>query len=386
MSDDKVRILCVDDEPHVLQALNRVLRRDYEVVIEAGGPAAVERLQEDGDFAVVVSDMRMPGVDGVGVLSAARRLAPDASRVLLTGHADVRAAIAAVNEGRILRFLTKPCRPEQLSEALEEAVERYRTRRVEREVLERTLHGSVQALVDFLALANPVAFGRATRMRRQVRELAQLMGLRELWPMEMAAVLSQVGVVGLDPDTAARYAVGAELDATAQAQVDALPEVAIRLLGDIPRLDEIREILSHLSDRFDGAGPQSRGGEAIPLGARLIRPILDYDLLRSQGCSAVEALGRLVAREGRYDPAVLSDLETITGAEAHLEVRELRLQEVERGMVFLDDVRSQDGTLLVARGQEVTDHLLERVTRYWGDLELPRPVRVTVPVAAVGSA
>ena len=168
MSERPPRILCVDDEAHVLDGLSRVLRHRAEVVTAVGGPAGLALLQSDRDFAVITSDLRMPGLDGVAFLAAACRLAPDATRLLLTGNADVRSAIAAINDGHIFRFLTKPCPPEVLIAAVDQAIAQYRLVTAERVLLQETLHGSVKALVDVLALASPVAFGRAARCQRLI--------------------------------------------------------------------------------------------------------------------------------------------------------------------------------------------------------------------------
>ncbi len=377
-------VLCVDDDRAVLDGFSRILRRDFELVLATGGAAGVAELHSGRPFAVVLSDMRMPAINGVAVLTAARKLAPEAVRIVLTGHADTASAAAAVNEGQIFRFLTKPCAPEVLRAVLFQGVEQHRLISGERVLLEQTLRGSVQALIEVLALTSPVAFGRAERARRLIGDLAQLIGFRDRWQMEMAAMLSQVGVVTLPPAVAERYATGAELSGTDARLVAELPGVALRLLGEIPRLDEIREILRHVNARYvPGHVDQPLAGDAIPLGARMLRAILDYDLLRSSGHSSSDAMNRLHAHTGWYDPALLSDLATVVGAETEGEIVELRFQDVKVGMVFVDDVRARDGTLLVARGQEVTASLIGRIENFWADLELPGPVRVTARVAAV---
>ncbi len=297
------------------------------------------------------------------------------------GHRSGRAAVAAVNEGQIFRFLTKPCPPEVLGTALRQAVEQHRLVTAERELLERTLKGSVQALLDVLGLANPVALGRAARARRLIGALAALIGFRDRWQMEMAAMLSQVGAIALPAATAERLAAGAGLSTVEEAQVADMPAVALRLLAEIPRLDEIRAILGHVHLRYDGPVDQVPRGDDIPLGARMLAVVLAYDRLTTAGHAAPEALARLQAHQGWYDPAILADLATVTGAEAGREILELRLPDVKLGMIFVDDVRTSDGTLLVARGQEVTPGLLGRVENYWSALELPAPVRVNLPEA-----
>jgi response regulator RpfG family c-di-GMP phosphodiesterase len=379
VSERLPRILCVDDEAHVLDGLSRVLRHRADVVTAVGGPAGLARLQTDRDFAVITSDLRMPGLDGTALLAAACRLAPDATRILLTGHADLRSAIAAINDGHIFRFLAEPCPAAVLMAAMDQAIAQHRLVTSERVLLEETLHGSVKALVDVLALASPVAFGRAARCQRLIGELAALIGFRDRWQMEMAAMLSQVGSVTLPTELAERYYHGRPLTSEERTRVDRLPLVALSLIAGIPRLDEIHAILEHVGDRFGGARSQSASGEGIPLGARLLRVVLDYDEFRSAGYPAEAAVERLEARSGWYDTAILADLRTIVSAGGTETVQELHLGEVEEGMIFVDDLRSTGGTLLVARGHEVTHALLHRIRTFWSDLEVAGPVRVTVP-------
>ncbi|HZU85804.1 MAG TPA: response regulator, partial [Polyangiaceae bacterium] len=103
------RILCVDDEPSVLDALSASLRRDHDVVAIAGASAALEALTRDPTIAVILSDLRMPGMDGATFLGKARAIAPDAARLLLVAQGELDLALAAMNEGRIFRFVIKPC-------------------------------------------------------------------------------------------------------------------------------------------------------------------------------------------------------------------------------------------------------------------------------------
>ncbi|HTS71985.1 MAG TPA: response regulator [Terriglobia bacterium] len=121
------RILIVDDEELVLQALERQLHARFEVTTATGGKEALRLVMSQGPYAVVVSDLRMPGMDGVTLLFLIRTAAPDTVRILLTGHTDMEAASAAVNEGKVFRFLLKPCPSGVLFRALEAAVEQYQS-------------------------------------------------------------------------------------------------------------------------------------------------------------------------------------------------------------------------------------------------------------------
>jgi len=119
------RILLVDDEVMVLEALRRQLHPKFDVTTASGGAEAIQIVMRQGPFAAVVSDLRMPGMDGVALLYLIRQAAPDTVRILLSGKADVEAVSAAVNEGSIFRFLLKPCPPHVLLRALDAAVEKH---------------------------------------------------------------------------------------------------------------------------------------------------------------------------------------------------------------------------------------------------------------------
>jgi len=144
---ERARILLVDDEVRVLDAMRRNLRTYFDITTATSGAEALDILQHQGPFAVLVSDLRMPGMGGLELLAEARKLAPDTTRVLLTGKTDLASAIAAsrpgvVREGTIFRFLTKPLLPDLFLKALAAAVEHHRLRTAERLPLEPTLRSS----------------------------------------------------------------------------------------------------------------------------------------------------------------------------------------------------------------------------------------------------
>jgi FixJ family two-component response regulator len=193
-------------------------------------------------MAVVVSDMRMPGMDGAAFLAEVRSRWPEVVRMLLTGQSDIESAIAAINKGQIFRFLTKPCPPPALLAAVQAAVAQHELITAERVLLEQTLHGSIKALTDMLALVSPVSFGRATRVKQLVSDIAGHLGLKERWQVEVAAMLSQIGHMTLPAETAERVYYGRALSNDEQRLVARLPGLTESLLGNIPRLETVREI------------------------------------------------------------------------------------------------------------------------------------------------
>jgi response regulator RpfG family c-di-GMP phosphodiesterase len=350
------RILCVDDEPYVLEGLRDMLRRSFDVRVATSGAEGLELLREEpNSYAVVISDMRMPQMGGADFLRMARLIAPDAVRMLLTGHADLEAAIRAVNGARLFRFLTKPCDSDELMRACAGALAQHRLQTAERELLEETLRGSVNALAEVLALANPAAFGRGGRVKALAGTLARAAELSNWWEVEVAAMLAHIGAVTLPQSTAEKLYAGERLTAEETVMVDRVPVVTRQLLGKIPRLEGVIEIL----DRYQ-AVPREDSGSLVPVGARVLRIAVDYANLESGGASASVALGAMRTR-GVYDHALLQTFADVVGVGAAPKVYEVAVRGLRVGMSLAGDVRSSDGVLLVARGQRVSTQLIERL-------------------------
>jgi response regulator RpfG family c-di-GMP phosphodiesterase len=378
-NNDRPRILCVDDEPNVLEGLARTLRSHFVVETTTEGKVALDLFRTAEPFAVVMSDQRMPQMTGVQLLAHARTVAPATVRVLLTGQADMESAIAAVNEGNIFRFLTKPCATDVLLKALDACCEQYRLITSEKVLLEQTLRGSIKALVDILSLVSPGGFGRATRVRQSVELLMNHFQIRERWPVEVAAMLSQIGCVTLPAATLDKLYRGEPLNKPEQEMVDRMPAAAEKCLSNIPRIDSVREILLQSSAHFARAKQRSDAEiEAeIPWGARALKVALDFDLLESGDSAKDHPMAIMRGRKGWYDPEILQAFAAIRGNPQDTSLMlELTISEVGVGMVFGEDLKSSKGLLLIARGQEVTPTLLERMRNFSADLAIREPVRM----------
>jgi FixJ family two-component response regulator len=135
MAGDK--ILFVDDEAPVLDGYRRLLRQEFLVSTAISGEEGLAAIKANGPFAVVISDMRMPGMNGAEFLAQVHSRSPHSVRMLLTGHADLDSAIDAVNRGKIFRFLTKPCEKPALMEAIQSGLEVYRAASAENELVKK---------------------------------------------------------------------------------------------------------------------------------------------------------------------------------------------------------------------------------------------------------
>jgi response regulator RpfG family c-di-GMP phosphodiesterase len=357
-TETRPRILCVDDEPQILESLRDTLRRSFDVRVAASGPEGLALLQEEpAEFAVIISDMRMPLMSGSVFLREARRTAPDAVRILLTGYADLDAAVDAVNEAQLFRFLTKPSQASDLLAACQAALAQHRLQTAERVLLEQTLKGAVKALTEILGLASPAAFGRSARVRKLVMATAEALGVTDTWEIEVAALLSNLGAVTLPAETAEKLYAGTVLTPGEQEMVSRVPDLTRGLLEHIPRLEGVTSIL----DGYRRSAGIRIDGE-LPLGARILRIALDFDTLDAHGADHDVALAALRGRGPIYDAALLDAFEQVVGhSSEHLIVREIRCGQLRAGMMLASDVRSDAGSLLIARGHTATDQLIARL-------------------------
>lgn len=371
-------ILLVDDEPRILSGLSRQLRGQFEVHVAESGVEGLRILTANPGISVLVTDMRMPQMDGATLCSLARARFPDIVRIVLSGQSDFQASLKAVNEGQIFRFLTKPVGRDPLIEVLREAAQLYERRIEEKQILEETLHGAVDALGDVLALGNPEIFGRATRLRQMVAEFSAYCGVRDWWEIEVAAVFSQVGWVTVPPDVLTRHDAGEGLSHAENAMVARLHELPNRILERIPRLDNVRSTIRYCQKHYDGSGvPDGPGGDHIPWSSRLLHLITDMVQLENQGHSTQAATQILAQRIGRYDPSLLEQLASHVGATTSAEsIREVSVHELRTGHRFVAPVYSKSGVLLVAQGQSVTDELLIRLENFSHGVGVREPLTI----------
>ncbi len=371
-------ILLVDDEQPLLDALVRTHRRNFQFVTATGPMQALEILGGPTRFGVVVSDCNMPVMDGITLLDKVRQISPDTVRVMLTGNADMQTAIGAVNRGRIFRFLTKPCSPEDFSACLEAALEQYRLRNAERLLLEQTVRGGVRVLTDVLSLVNPQAFGRATRVQTYVRQIVKALKLDQAWQYETAALLSQIGLVAIPFDIIDRVASGRELGPEHVRMLESHPQVGGKLIERIPRLEPIARMISHQRNSFTpkaGAQPAA-SGDAIPIGGRILCAALDFEELLTLGATREQALDAMQQRAGRYDPQILGLLKDVEIPGHGSEVRMVSARELRVGMVLDQDIFNSSKILIVPKGNEINAGTLARLKNYAELGTIPALIRV----------
>lgn len=372
------RLLLVDDEVRVLEAYQRALRKQYKFDTATGGQEALDLMAHGEPYQVIVSDMRMPGMDGVEFLAEAKIRAPETIRIMLTGNSDQRTAIDAINKGDIFRFLNKPCPPEELAAAIEAGLRQYQLITAERELLENTVRGTIEVFSELLSLLSPKSFGFTMQIKRYVRDVAGQMNLPNVWWMETLAMLSQVGCVTLPGQILEKVVAGAPLLSDEAQAYARHPEIGARLIERIPRFETMAQAILRQNEDSDGV-PATTDAE---VGARILKCVIDFTLGIGAGHSKEAALKRLKRESGRYDPAVLAALDSIIGAEAACETQVLGLQAISNGMLLAEDVYSkQSGVLLVCEGQEVTESIREHLNNFVSSGQIRDQFKVIVPQA-----
>ena len=376
------KILLVDDDQNLLDSLKRQLRKKFRIETALGPGEGLAAIIANGPFAVIVSDLRMPVMDGIQFLAKAKVTSPASVRIILTGNADLQNTVRAVNKGNIYRFLTKPFPTESLTTVLQQAIRHYRLVIAERELLEKTLKGSINVLTELLSMLSPEAFGRSSRIKRYACQVASLLGVTDIWKIDTAAMLSQVGCITVPEQVLNKVDSGLKLTEEEECLFKAHPRIASDLLSHIPRMNEVADIIANQNQHFDGASVSESGltGKQIPIGARILKVVLDFDLLESKGLTKGKALKELDRRPGWYDPNVLGALRQIIGDDAKYMTREVFLKELRPGMILSDNVMTLKGQLLISRGNNVSTVLIQRLKNFAGSAGVKEPISVFAPL------
>ena len=384
MPDD--RILIVDDDPLILSSFKRRFGSKLDVHTAGGADEGLKAIASNGPYAVVVSDFRMPVMNGVDFLARVKDTSPDTARILLTGYADLQTAIESVNKGNIFRLLTKPCPAEIMIKSLVEGIKQYRLATAEKELLEGTLHGAVNILTELLALAKPDAFGRSSRIESLVRKIAMAMGIKEIWEIEIAAALSQIGLFAFPDVLIRRINRGKRLTYDDQQVFKEHPKLASELIAKIPRMEKVAKIVAYQEKNYDGSGipEDSVKGQEIPLGARILKAALDFDVLTQTGNAKGQALASLKALPDLYDPDVLAALESVIGDEAKYTLKTVSIGDLRAKMVLAEDLYLQNQPIkLLAKGHEITSSIIGYLRNLDKNLGVRQPIQIIEPISGL---
>ena len=420
-------VLCVDDEPNILSALRRLLRpAGYRVLVAESGAAGLAVLEGES-VDLVISDMRMPEMDGAQFLERVRARWPDTLRLLLTGYSDVSAILAAINRGEIYRYITKPWDDNDILLVVRHALER-RTLGLEKDRLEaltrrqneelKALNESLEAKVaartgelkashDSVVAANDKLksnfittikifssmiemrggnlAGHSRRVADLARRIAIKMGLdpKQTQEVFIAALLHDIGKIGFSDELLAMAVSTMAGDHLGTFRKH--PLRAEQLLMPLEDLRGVAAILHAHMERFDGAGfPDGASGLAIPVGARILALASDYDNLQIgalvQRRVLVEDAKKIVYDSGgkRYDPAVVAAFRALMDGDPVEALNDCAVlsSHLVPGMVLARDLVTRDGLMLLSAEHVLDLRLIQQVQDFEAKNEALLAIRV----------
>lgn len=364
------KVLLVDDEVHVLQAAHRVLRKAVDVTTADSPQKALELLKTSGPFAVVVSDQSMPGMDGIKLLGLIAKKAPSTTRIMLTGNNDQQTAVNAVNDGRIFRFVGKPCNSDILLKVIEDGITHHQALAAERELLEQTLSGSVKMLVDIVAISRPRAYVRASLIQRWVRKVAKIRDSKPSLELGISAMLCTLGYLTLPDALADRYLSGDALSPDEKRQVNAAAAQARDLVSNIPRMNGIAEAIYYCRKGYDGSGfpDDDTEGENLPEASRLLCALIDLaEIAIGEQPDFEVCMAELERNAPRYDPQILEGMrQALGGDQVFAGTQDAVRKKVPAAQLFAgdtlaSDIRDGEGRLLLAAGSQLSQITIKRL-------------------------
>jgi response regulator RpfG family c-di-GMP phosphodiesterase len=328
------KILFVDDENANLRLLERLFRDNYEVHSAASAQEALELLVLH-DFALIVSDQRMPGMTGIEFLNRASEMRPQTVRIMLTGYTDANALVEALNSGIVYKYVTKPWINEDFQQTVKRALQHYETLRAQRSLqlqnerlqlrVKATREGFIEVVADMLELKDPHARAHARRTSEYAAKIGHAikMDRADIEQLSLAAFLHEAALFRIPNHILLKET---PLNLDEQDVVRRNFEPGLEMIARIPDLVDIAAVLGFHYENFDGSGvPDGFAGEQIPLHARIIAIADAYDAMTAPrsikpGLSHRDALAALKTASGKkFDSSLVAVFCSLKFAEKAVE-------------------------------------------------------------------
>lgn len=363
------KLLFVDDDASLLRALDRSLRFDYDLRLAESGEIALEMLREDNSSSVIVTDMEMPNMDGLEFIEHARQIAPHSIYLMLTGNQDFDTAIAAVNDGSVFRFLSKPCPIAAIKCAVEAALKQRELVFSERELLERTCVGAVDLLTDVIESVKPELLDHSRRVDGTMQRCEGALGGAGSYEYRLAAKLGLLGFALLPQIEQDNFHRLRPSNPASQLILKKIMETSSRLVGRIPRLTPVAELL----DSVPQADTQVLHGvvdlNSSLVGAALLKIAIYWSVVTHRETDASNALGQLSTALPDIPAAIEDVLLDSGGCREQERVVFIRLHELREGMMLRHNVQGIDGRTLIRAGLPLTETIIEKLKLHGDSLD-----------------
>ncbi|TWT97998.1 Hydrogenase transcriptional regulatory protein hupR1 [Botrimarina colliarenosi] len=368
------RVLFVDDDQMLLSSMERCLGLKFELDTAISGLDALE-LMKTNAYSVVVSDMRMPIMDGVQFIEKARVLSRQSVFMMLTGNQDLQTAMRAVNEGQVYRFLNKPCRPDEIEAAVTQAQRQFNLEASERELLNKTFVDALGVFSDVIETLQPHLVGRCGKTEQVLDELRLACGLPSRWEYKVAA---KVMLLGFAMQFDRRS--GMNVSATqATIELNRACTTAARIVQRIPRLDSVAEIIRCVPTT-DGvlADPSSSDPlDMVMNGAALLRVAHMVEALSDSGVECDEAMTWIVQAAPDISPMLAEAARNLYPKEVEAEGIPFDPDDLKPGLILFDDLTGADGATLLRSGRKLSQTHIDKLRDEKADRGSVAPVLVT---------
>ena len=380
------KVLFVDDSLQLLSAIKRRLRKDLDLHLAEDAATALEMMQTQGPFAVLVTDQNMPCIDGITLMEISMKAAPDTIRILMTGQDDPGITLDAVNRAHVYAVLKKPCSPESVLRVVSGAIERFKSKNSEQEILAQTLLGTVEAVVGTLGTSGPTA-RKVSSMRKCASKLASHFKEIEPWQLDLAVMLTPLVHASLPPEIRQKTEANAALTAEETSLLERAPQTVHDRLQPIPHLASVAEALLYINRGYDGSGFPRNGkkGPEIPLLGRILKIVADLTTaLLTDGTprSLSEGFSIMRRNEKLYDALLLERCRqyltetSVTDTAPHYHAVDVNPNSLADGDIIDGDVRTVYGGLVLKAGPVVTTALLQKLKHVHREQGLAGPIRV----------
>ncbi len=352
------QVLFVDDDVSLLSTMKRNLDLDFTVHTAEGGEVALEVVQRLGDFSVVVVDMQMPKMNGIQTIAMLREKMPKAVFLMLTGNQDLSTAIQAVNDGRVFRFLTKPCQLSEISSAVQAAQQQHNLIIAEKELLSGTFAGAINLMTDVIEMQEDRHIDTG-RMSEALVDLATRMGIEIGWEEKVAARVFLVGIAMLSPEDSIKFVTLDPTTAEHKAMFARICKKSATMLARLPRLGWIVDLLNHVpkAERYES------GCDRIESGALLLRIVFYWNFLTNKGICVEAATSVIENIMPELSSNMIQSMQCLhDNRDAHM-LTKIAIGKLRPGMIPYENITTPSGGIAVAKGRVLTDVMVENLTR-----------------------
>ncbi len=407
---NKAKLLILDDEQSILNSLKRLfIREKYDVTVTPSWSEALELIKSNS-YALVISDQRMPEMQGSEFLGKVKEAQPHCTRILLTGYSDIEAALEAINQGEVYRYILKPWDETELLKTVKDGTERSLliqeneklneklkkqnselidlNQTLEVKVEERTKEisslnkklkssflGTVKSMGKLSEMHSSTVGSHSKRVAKICKDIARGLGLtgRMLLAIEIAAFLHDIGKVGVSERTLKTPETSLSLEDHENLKRHAL--IGESIVKSIPHLEEVAHIIRHHHEKYDGTGyPDQLSGDKIPIGSRIIHVADAFDkILNSKAnlnkINIEDAFNKIKHHTySHFDPIVIQQLNNLMmqgkiQADYAIEF-EISPQELKPGMLLARDIKTSKGLRLIQKNTLIEPKHISRITQF----------------------